>query len=103
MDLAEQEGLSRVLGSELPIVATKAIWGETFGAAAVLSLCASLAWLGKGPSDAECAAPILRGALTREVRTVLVTAMGYYGNVSAMIVSKRAQPRASGNGKGNTP
>jgi 3-oxoacyl-(acyl-carrier-protein) synthase len=103
MDLAEQDGISRVLGSELPIVATKAIWGETFGAAAALGVCASLAWLGTGPGAAECTAPILRGALTRQVRTVLVTAMGYYGNVSAVIVSKRAVPGASANGKVNTP
>lgn len=88
MDLAEQEGLSRVLGSDVATVATKAIWGETFGAAAALSLCASLVWLGKGPDDLEGPAPILRGALARPVRTVLVTAMGYYGNVSAVIVRK---------------
>jgi 3-oxoacyl-[acyl-carrier-protein] synthase II len=85
MDLAEQEGLSRVLGSDVPTVATKALWGETFGAAAALSLCASLSWFG---SHAECPAPILRGVLTRPVKTLLVTAMGYYGNVSALIVRK---------------
>jgi 3-oxoacyl-(acyl-carrier-protein) synthase len=88
MDLAEQEGLSRVLGSDVPTVATKALWGETFGAAAALSLCAALSWFDRGPGEAEHAAPILRGALTRPVRTLLVTAMGYYGNVSALIVRK---------------
>ncbi|HEX6242997.1 MAG TPA: beta-ketoacyl synthase N-terminal-like domain-containing protein, partial [Polyangiales bacterium] len=92
MDLAEQEGLSRVLGSELPTVATKGLWGETFGAAAALSLCAGLGWLGKDSESLEKPAPILRGALTRPVRTLLVTAMGYYGNVSALIVRKGNPP-----------
>jgi 3-oxoacyl-[acyl-carrier-protein] synthase II len=88
MDLIEEEGLSRVLGSELPVVATKALWGETFGAAAALSSAACLSFLGKGPEHAGHAAPILRGSLTREVRSVLVMAMGYYGNVSAVILKK---------------
>jgi 3-oxoacyl-(acyl-carrier-protein) synthase len=90
MDLAEEEGLSRVLGSDIPVVATKAMWGETFGAAAALSSAACLSFLGKGPADVGRPAPILRGSLTREVRSVLVMAMGYYGNVSAVILSKCA-------------
>lgn len=88
MDLAEEEGVSRVLGSEVPVTATKGLWGETFGAATALTLCACVAWLGSRPDDALRPAPILRGTLTREVRTVLVMAMGYYGNVSAVIVRK---------------
>lgn len=88
MDLAEEEGLSRVLGSDVPIVATKGLWGETFGAAAALSAAACLGYLGKGPSDVGHAAPILRGGLAHEVQNVLVMAMGYYGNVSAVILSK---------------
>jgi 3-oxoacyl-[acyl-carrier-protein] synthase II len=81
MDLAEEEGLARVFGSELATVASKSLWGETFGAAAALSLAASLIWLsGVRPE------PLLRGELRRPVRTVLITAMGYYGNVSAVIV-----------------
>jgi 3-oxoacyl-(acyl-carrier-protein) synthase len=88
MDLVEEEGLSRVLGSEVPIVATKGLWGETFGAAAALSGAACLSYLGKGPGDVGHAAPILRGSLEREVRHVLVMAMGYYGNVSAVIFAR---------------
>jgi 3-oxoacyl-(acyl-carrier-protein) synthase len=88
MDLAEEEGLSRVLGSDVPVVATKALWGETFGAAAALSCAACLSFLGKRPGDLGQPAPILRGGLTREVRHVLVMAMGYYGNVSAVILKK---------------
>jgi len=83
VDMAEEEGLARALGSSVPTVATKALWGETFGASAALSMAGSLAWL-----SGTVPAPLLRGAVTRRVRTVLVTAMGYYGNVSVVIVRK---------------
>ena len=96
MDLIEEEGLSRVLGSEVPTIATKALWGETFGAASAMSLAASLGWLAELP-----ARPLLRGQVTRPVRTALVMSMGYYGNVSALIVSKRAPGHASEDKKGN--
>jgi 3-oxoacyl-(acyl-carrier-protein) synthase len=83
IDLAEEEGLARVFGSEVPTVATKAVWGETFGAAGALSMAAALAWFaGARPF------PLLRGELSRDVETVLVTAMGYYGNVSAVVLKK---------------
>lgn len=88
MDLAEAEGISRVLGSAVPVIAPKALWGETFGAAAALSLAGSLFWLGTSSGHAHSPAPILRGALTREIHNVLVMAMGYYGNVSAVVVRK---------------
>jgi 3-oxoacyl-(acyl-carrier-protein) synthase len=83
MDMAEEEGLARVLGSDVPTVALKALWGESFGAAGALAMAASVAWFhGVKP------APLLRGELAREVRTVLVTALGYYGNVSAVVMKK---------------
>ncbi len=81
MDLAEEEGLARVFGSDIATIAAKALWGETFGAAAAFGVAASLVWLsGVKP------APLLRGELRRPVRTALIMAMGYYGNVSAVIV-----------------
>jgi 3-oxoacyl-(acyl-carrier-protein) synthase len=83
IDMAEEEGLARALGASVPTIASKALWGETFGAAAALSLAASTAWL-RGATPA----PLLRGELTRPVRTLLITAMGYYGNVSAVIARR---------------
>jgi 3-oxoacyl-(acyl-carrier-protein) synthase len=83
MDMVEEAGLCRVLGSELPTLATKALWGETFGAACALSLAACVAWFAGAPPG-----PLVRGSQTREIRHVLITAMGYYGNVSALIVRK---------------
>jgi 3-oxoacyl-[acyl-carrier-protein] synthase II len=83
IDMAEEEGLARALGSELPTVATKALWGETLGAAGTLSMAAGLAWL-----SGTTPAPLLRGALVRPVQTLLITALGYYGNVSVVIMRK---------------
>jgi 3-oxoacyl-[acyl-carrier-protein] synthase II len=84
IDAAERAGLARVFGPDQPRVASKAIWGETFGAASALSLAATLAWLeGTAPPGAA-----QRGGPAREIRHVLITAMGYYGNVSALIVRK---------------
>jgi 3-oxoacyl-(acyl-carrier-protein) synthase len=83
MDMAEEEGLARVFGSDIATVATKALWGETFGAAAAFGMAATLSWFaGDQP------VPLLRGELGSAVRTALIVAMGYYGNVSVVIVRK---------------
>jgi 3-oxoacyl-[acyl-carrier-protein] synthase II len=86
MDMAEEEGLARVFGSDVASLATKALWGETFGAAAALSMAATLSWL-----SGEKPAPLLRGELLRPVRTALIMAMGYYGNVSAVVMRKASK------------
>jgi len=86
IDMAEEEGLARVLGSDVPTIATKAIWGETFGAAGALSMAAAVAFLSGVPVQ-----PVLRGEPTRDVKHVLVTTTGYYGNVSAVIVKKASR------------
>jgi 3-oxoacyl-[acyl-carrier-protein] synthase II len=82
IDAAERAGLERVFGTEPARVASKAIWGETFGAGCALSLAASLSWL---------AGTLPPGGSVREIRHVLITAMGYYGNVSALVVRKGSQ------------
>jgi 3-oxoacyl-[acyl-carrier-protein] synthase II len=83
IDMAEEEGLARVLGSDVPMVATKAMWGETFGAAPALSMAAALSWFaGVTPG------PVLRGELSGPLNRILVTAVGYYGNVSALVLEK---------------
>lgn len=86
VDLAEEEGLARVFGSDVATVATKGLWGESFGAAPALSMAAAVAWL-----SGVTPAPLLRGEFPREVRHVLITALGYYGNVSAVILRKAKQ------------
>ena len=84
-DAAEQAGLTEVLGEGMPTIAPKLLWGETFGASAALSLAAATAWLSNTPP-----APLLRGTLGGEVRTLLITALGYYGNVSVVVVRRVA-------------
>jgi len=84
IDAAERAGLARVFGAEPLRVASKAIWGETFGAACALSTAATLAWLAGTPPPGSAQ----RGAPAREIRHVLITALGYYGNVSALIVRR---------------
>ncbi len=83
VDLAEEEGLARVFGSDVATVATKGLWGETFGAAPALSMAAAVGFLSDVPL-----LPLLRGEAPREVRHVLITALGYYGNVSVVIMRK---------------
>jgi 3-oxoacyl-(acyl-carrier-protein) synthase len=84
VDLAEEEGLARVFGSDVATIAPKGMWGETFGAAAALSMAAAVGYLsGIEPR------PLLRGEKPAQVRHVLITALGYYGNVSAVILRKR--------------
>lgn len=83
VDLAEEEGLARVFGSDVATVATKVLWGETFGAAPALSMAAAVGFLSGVPL-----LPLLRGEAPREVRHVAITALGYYGNVSVVIMRK---------------
>jgi len=72
MDMAEEEGLARVLGSDVATLATKALWGETFGAAAALSTAAALTWFaGEKPAALCCAASCFR-----PVRTALIIGDG---------------------------
>jgi 3-oxoacyl-[acyl-carrier-protein] synthase II len=83
IDMAEEEGLSRALGSDVAMVAPKAWWGESLGAAAALGMASAIAWLGGVEPR-----PLLRGTLRGPVRTVLVSAVGYYGNVSVVVLRK---------------
>jgi 3-oxoacyl-(acyl-carrier-protein) synthase len=80
-DAAEQAGITEALGRGVPIVTPKAIFGETFGAGGAMAIACALAWFEGVP-----VAPLLRGGLGRRPRTVMVTAVGYYGNASALIL-----------------
>jgi 3-oxoacyl-(acyl-carrier-protein) synthase len=81
-DSAERAGIRAVL-RDAPIAAPKAIYGETFGAGGVLASACALAWL-----DGVAVAPIVEGELQGPVEHVLVTAVGYYGNASALVLRK---------------
>jgi 3-oxoacyl-(acyl-carrier-protein) synthase len=83
-DVAELQALATVCGTEVPVLAPKRLYGETFGAAGVLGLVCGLAVLGGVPPGAL----LVRGRLGRPLETALVVTVGFYGNVSALVFSR---------------
>lgn len=83
LDAAERQGLSAELGDGVAVAAPKHIYGETFGAAGALGIAHAIAWMNGAP-----VAPLLAGSTPREVRTVLVHTLGFYGNASAVVVQR---------------
>jgi 3-oxoacyl-(acyl-carrier-protein) synthase len=71
------------LRSDLAVAAPKVIYGETFGAGGVLASACALAWF-----DGVPVAPLVQGQVNGPIRHVLVTAVGYYGNASALILRR---------------
>jgi 3-oxoacyl-[acyl-carrier-protein] synthase II len=90
LDQAEQQGIRAALGAHTPIAAPKTMYGETFGASGALGLATALCWLaGHEDGFAESAKiPHTTPDCNAPVRTVVVTAVGYYGNVSALVVTR---------------
>lgn len=80
-DHAELAGLKEAFAHDVAVAAPKAIWGESFSGSGALGLASAVAWL-----EGATPAPLVRGAAPRKVRTVVVTSVGYYGNVSAVVV-----------------
>ena len=82
-DAAELRGIRAIVESA-PIAAPKAIFGETCGAGGALAMACGLAWLSGVP-----VAPLVEGSVDsarQKLRHVLVIAVGYYGNASAVIL-----------------
>ncbi len=79
-DRAEERAVRARVASPTPFVAPKSIFGESFGAAGALATAAALAtfkghrptFLGDGPLP----------------RTILLTALGYYGNAAAVLLRR---------------
>lgn len=80
-DAAELAGLEEVFGKEVAVLAPKMMWGESFAGAAALGMASAVAWI-----EGANVAPIVRGK-ARGARTIVVTAVGYYGNVSAVVIT----------------
>jgi 3-oxoacyl-[acyl-carrier-protein] synthase II len=80
-DDAELKGIRGALGDDVAIATPKLLVGETLGASGALGICAGAGWLGATPPAA-----LLRGTVRGPVRTFLVTALGYYGNASAVVL-----------------
>jgi 3-oxoacyl-(acyl-carrier-protein) synthase len=82
-DRAELAGIEKVLGTEIAVAAPKTLYGETFGASGAFGIASALAWLAGTPIR-----PLVRGQIKPQLDNILVLAIGYYGNVSAVIVSR---------------
>jgi 3-oxoacyl-[acyl-carrier-protein] synthase II len=80
VDVEELAGIERVLG-DVAVAAPKRALGETLGAGGAMGVAAGLAWLSGAP-----VASLVRGRAPTKVEHVLVTAIGYYGNASAVVV-----------------
>jgi 3-oxoacyl-(acyl-carrier-protein) synthase len=83
-DTAELEGIDAVLGAsggDGCVLAPKRALGETFGAGGAMAMLAAATLLSDGSHS-----HVLRGRLRASPRTALVTAMGYYGNASALVL-----------------
>jgi 3-oxoacyl-[acyl-carrier-protein] synthase II len=82
-DRAELAAVRSVLGREVAVVAPQAWCGETFGAGGAFGIATALAWL----DGVEV--PALEGASAAARRDhVLVIALGFYGNASAVVVAR---------------
>jgi len=71
--------------TDVPVVAPKAVFGETFGAGGALGMATALAWFDGAPLR-----PLVRGSARSQEppRTVVVDAVGFYGNVSAVVLRR---------------
>ncbi len=65
-----------------PVVAPKLVLGETLGAGGSMAMAVAVELLNGAP-----ASPLVRGEAPAQVRTVLVTSVGYYGNASAVVLT----------------
>ncbi|MGF1468053.1 MAG: beta-ketoacyl synthase N-terminal-like domain-containing protein [Sandaracinaceae bacterium] len=82
-DQAELEGIGAAVGEDVPVAAPKALWGEAFAGGSALALASAVLWVDGAPVG-----PLVRGRAPTAVRTAVVTAVGYYGNVSAVVVQR---------------
>ncbi len=86
-DETELEGIRDTLG-DVCIAAPKRLFGETFGAAGAFGMASCIAWMHGAP-----VAPIVAGSAPDTLRHTLVLSIGYYGNVSAVILSAPEEPQ----------
>jgi len=81
-DQAELLGIKQALYDDVPVAAPKTRYGETFGAAGALACVCAVGWL----SGLPCRL-LINGRLAKTPRRILVLAVGYYGNVSAVVLT----------------
>lgn len=83
-DAAEIHGIEQVLGPDVAVAAPKAMWGECFAGAGALGMAGAVAWIEEGIAPA----PLLSGAARADTSVVVITSVGYYGNVSCVVLRR---------------
>jgi 3-oxoacyl-(acyl-carrier-protein) synthase len=82
-DAAELHAIETTIGTDVAVAAPKSMWGECFAGSAALGMATACAWLaGDAPG------PLVAGRAKKDTRVVVVTAVGYYGNVSAVVLRR---------------
>jgi 3-oxoacyl-(acyl-carrier-protein) synthase len=84
-DRAELEAVDAVLGTEVALGVPKAMFGEALGAGGAFGMAAVLGWFEGVPVR-----PLLRASHPEPPENVLVLAVGFYGNVSAVVMKRTA-------------
>jgi 3-oxoacyl-(acyl-carrier-protein) synthase len=82
-DVAELHALEQLFGTDVAVAAPKALFGEAFAGSGVLGMAAAVAWI-----EGVTPAPLIAGRAPERVDVVVVTAMGYYGNASAVVLKR---------------
>ena len=83
IDDAELHGIRAALGSDATVAAPKELTGENFGAAGAFGMAVALGWMHGAPVG-----PRVMGPKSGEVATAIVVSVGYYGNVSAVVLTR---------------
>jgi 3-oxoacyl-(acyl-carrier-protein) synthase len=81
-DRAELAALDALLAKDVPVIAPKSVYGETFGSGGALGTACALAWL-----DGAAVGPVVRGTMRKKPEVLLVLAVGFYGNVSVAVIT----------------
>ena len=87
-DVAELHAIEQVLGADVAVAAPKAMWGEAFAGAAAMGMAAAASWVSLDPDRRAPVGPLVQGRVKDDTRVVVVTAVGYYGNVSAVVIRR---------------
>jgi 3-oxoacyl-[acyl-carrier-protein] synthase II len=82
-DRPEREAVEAIFGADLAVAAPKSIIGETLGASGAFGMANVLSWFEGVPT-----APLIGGVAPEHPVTALVVTVGFYGNASAVVLSR---------------
>jgi 3-oxoacyl-[acyl-carrier-protein] synthase II len=90
-DRAELDAVREIVNPQVAIAAPKTMYGETLGASGALGMAAVLGWFEGVPVG-----PLLQGDAAILPANALVLSVGFYGNVSAVIMKTAADAGKAG-------